>query len=189
MPHPASSTISITITPSPSPNQPWRVPFVEYLCTHVNFQRPPIFRCMSPCGRNCQMPQVREVVCHQIDTPMKEKAAPPFSCQGSGRMPSIILAKHNYAPISQLPVTAELARFESHSTFQKLQLCFPCTSKKSPLQCVFSSSPLHQLTICLSLFTQAQTAHIELGGSAKTRSSSRPLTVTANIPRYYGSLV
>lgn len=61
---------------APSPNQPRRVPFAQYLCTHVNFQRPPIFRCMSPCGRNCQMLQVKggRVPSHRYSN--EEKAQP-----------------------------------------------------------------------------------------------------------------
>jgi hypothetical protein len=59
-PLPARSTISVTITSKPplpiTKTQPKQIffPFLGGIHT-LPFQRPPFLRCMSPCGRNCQM--------------------------------------------------------------------------------------------------------------------------------------
>jgi len=64
-----------------------------------------------------------------------KRSAPLLVVKVSGRMPFIILAKAQICTniTNNFLVTTELARIESRSTFQELQLCFSCTSEKSSL--------------------------------------------------------
>lgn len=133
--------------------------------------------------------QVREVVCHHIDTPMKRSATAlvvkvfrsnavhnPSKAQNMHQY-------HNFSSLRNLPGLNHALRSRS------CNCCFSLQPVKSHRCSVYFRHPSSPVDNMLVVVYSSTTAHIEPGGSANTRSSSRPLTVTANIPRYYGSLV
>lgn len=119
-----------------------------------------------------------------------EEKRNPLSCQGfrSNAVHNPSKAQnmhqyHNFSSLRNLPGLNHALRSRS------CNCCFSLQPVKSHRCSVYFRHPSSPVDNMLVVVYSSTTAHIEPGGSAKTRSSSRPLTVTANIPRYYGSLV